>query len=139
MSTASTAQWIGLTISNKSQDPNSFLTISELNLKWGKLYRDGNVDTEISTADVVGRTISSGNTYTIWSSGRSNSPTGTEGTVVLKFEDSDIVVAEIYWDVPWAGENTLRNLQSNTDWIVDIPQFSHDGAIGEVTVQIVEA
>ena len=118
---------------NRSDDS---IWITGIKLDYGKLYDGDDKDNEVKPGDVIGTEIKSKESYTIYSCGRENSPSGTEGTVTVsdKQEDGNRI-ADIYWDCPYTGRNKLEKRKANKHWLVDVPTVLPDGAIGHVAVK----
>lgn len=75
-------------------------TITEASVSWGKWIKGpGNV-TEI--ASPVNQKISEGYELQFCTAGRSNTPSGTTGYIVVK-ENYALSPIRIYWDVPFIG------------------------------------
>jgi len=133
VSTLSYAQWIALELTNRSTDS---IWITGIKLDYGKLYDGDSMDNEINPNDIVGTEIKSKQSYTIYSCGRENLPSGTEGTVAVSDKKKDgNRIADIYWDCPYTGRNKLEKPKANKDWLVDVPTALPDGAIGHVAVK----
>lgn len=94
------AQWATFTISTTVK-----LTVKNVTSNWGKFYRDGNKDAEISRSDIEGHNIEPGEAYTISTCGREHSASGTEGNFDLY--DGTKKVGNYYWDCPWGRKENI--------------------------------
>ncbi|KAF8247238.1 Aegerolysin-domain-containing protein [Wilcoxina mikolae CBS 423.85] len=121
------AQWICLELNNRTTDV--VMVISAVSVPWGKLYSDGDKDKEIGADKVIGQKIQPKKSFKVWSCGRENSPSGTEGTVTVTDEDGGAIGA-VYWDCPWSGRNKAEERGVADGWIVNVPKVAPDGAIG---------
>lgn len=72
--------------------------------------------------------------------GLENSPTGTEGSVEIRLDESDEKIAEIYWDCPWSSSaNTLTKKYVKDGYYVAIEGFStSSGALNKGTITILK-
>jgi hypothetical protein len=102
----------------------------------GKFYQYDNKDEEVSRDTVQNISISSGNSAGIASCGRSDSPSGTEGSFELWVGNTKI--CKIYWDCPWGSKrNTFTVSEVNDEYLVEATGANIDsGALGNVTVKI---
>ncbi|KAF8460749.1 aegerolysin type hemolysin, partial [Kalaharituber pfeilii] len=93
------SQWIALRIRNRSAQS---VFITGINLEWGKLYDGDDMDNEVNPGTIIGREIRPKKSTIIYSCGRENASSGTEGTVTVseRRNGANRVVA-IYWDCPW--------------------------------------
>ena len=115
---------------------NDSIWITNINLDYGKLYDGSSMDNEVNPGDIIGTEIKSKQSYTVYSCGRKNSPSGTEGTATVSDKKNQgNRIADIYWDCPYSGRNKLEKRKANKDWLVDVPAVLPDGAIGHVTVK----
>lgn len=93
--------------------------MSTLSYRPALLFPD---DVYKETQSAQGTKITSKGQYEWGHCGRENSPSGTEGSFEVHFEDSDEKIAEIYWDCPWSGAN-----QISKRWVKDGYDVSFDG------------
>ncbi|KAF2135585.1 uncharacterized protein K452DRAFT_322971 [Aplosporella prunicola CBS 121167] len=130
------AQWVAIKIINSFR--NGTITLKHAQALWGKFYRDGNKDAEISTDDVEKITIPAGSQATIYACGRSDASSGTEGKIDL-YEDNQ-KICTIYWDCPWGSKTNnfqIQDRNSNAGYMVSVGDWSRDsGAIGNVDVEV---
>lgn len=132
------AQWVEIKII-----ASRGLTVSVKNavLAYGKFHQPGgtevNKDVEIS-ADVINTlTITGGTPKVIASCGRSDSPSGTEGSFDLY--DGDIYIGHYYWDCPWGQKtNTSTWTASNNEqYVTEVSGANlYAGALGNITIKI---
>jgi hypothetical protein len=129
-------QWICLELNNRTTDVT--MVISNITLDWGKLYSDGNKDVEIPISKVVGTKIPPKGALKIYSCGRENASSGTEGTVTVRVEGGG-TIGSVYWNCPWgATSNEAYAKNVGDSWIINVPQVSYDGAIGLLPVKILK-
>ncbi|MDX6914309.1 aegerolysin family protein [Pectobacterium carotovorum] len=93
------AQWVEIRIYSE----NMTLTVKNVVQSWGKFYKKGNKDDEISKDKIEGLKIDYDSNVTICSCGRSNSWSGTEGSFELY--DGSVLVGKYYWDCPWGSKD----------------------------------
>ena len=95
--------------------------------------------TEIDPSDINGTTISSKKTYSIYTSGRQSSASGTEGSFDLYTSKGDKIVT-VYWDCPWAAgsKNVVQLRDVPTDWMVSNSPYNTAGAIGTVIIKFAQ-
>lgn len=76
--------------------------------------------------------IKPGGSYTVYSCGRQNASSGTEGSFDLVDGDSGQFVRSFYWDCPWGKKrNKAEVIGANPAWIVQPHRFNLDsGALG---------
>lgn len=121
------AQWIQIDI--KSLNFNG--KIDNAKLMWGKFYEKGNKDKELKVSEINGQAINSGETYSVYSCGRSDSASGTEGEFFVY--DGNVKIAKLYWDCPWGNKtNTfLHEKYTGDDYMIEISDYNHyGGALG---------
>lgn len=75
-------------------------TITEANVSWGKWIKGPDDVTDISSP--VNQKISEGFEFQFCTAGRSNTPSGTTGYIVIK-ENIAVSPIRIDWDVPFVG------------------------------------
>nr|AOW41304.1 hemolysin [Sparassis latifolia] len=125
------SQWVSITLQNSSgQD----IQTANVNLPWGKFYADDNKGRDIPASSVVDQVVPAGDSFTVYSCGREDSPTGTEGSFDVVDASSGAVIRTISWHCPYVGDNTFKLLDSNDAWAVDTSGFSQHGALGQITV-----
>lgn len=82
-------------------------------------------------------TIGAGHSYSIYSCGREDAASGTEGS--LSLYDGETKVAEIYWDCPWGSKHNKfsATVTDSVNYHIDTSGFNeYGGAIGNVIVSI---
>ena len=131
-------QWIGLKLVNRNPRSSGIsVWITAIDLEYGKLYDGNNMDNEVSNGSVIGTEIKPEKSYTVWSCGRSGSPSGTEGTVTISDSQSDgNRLVSVYWDCPYSGKNKMSKQIIDESWFVDMTTPQLDGAIGGVDVRM---
>lgn len=92
----------------------------------------GNKDNEIEIEDVNNTVINPGDSYTIYSCGRENASSGTEGTFDLVESSGGKFIRTFYWDCPWGSKQNKAEVRgSNSAWLVEPNGFNYDsGALG---------
>jgi hypothetical protein len=129
------AQWIEV----KIRATSFTISVKNANLPWGKFYRLGNKDQEISTDDINKITITSGNSATICSCGRADASAGTEGSFDLY--DGDTKVGTYRWDCPWGSKTNSFGWDTVDDdkYTTEATGGNTDsGSIGNVTIKCVK-
>jgi hypothetical protein len=129
------AQWVSITIISRG----TTLSIQNASLEYGKFYKNGNKDEEISSDEINQITINSGQSAVINSCGRSDSPSGTEGR--FDIFDGEVKVGEYYWDCPWGSKtNTSTWTPYDLDnYVAQVTGGSLDsGALGNITIKCVK-
>ncbi|KAF4980652.1 hypothetical protein FZEAL_3401 [Fusarium zealandicum] len=130
------AQWVAILIQIQRGMSSNPITIKNINQAWGKFFAENNKDKEISADDVKKASISSGNSFTVASCGRSDASSGTEGSFELW--DGEAKICKIYWSCPWGSKtNTFTVSEVDQDYIVQNTGANLDsGALGNVTVKV---
>lgn len=127
------AQWINVVV-----EPINFqASIKNAHLAWGKFYQEGNKDKEISSDEINKITIASDGVGKIYSCGRSDSASGTEGS--FDVFDGDTHVGTFYWNCPWGSKSNtfFWTSMSNRNYITQVEGGNPDsGAIGRVELTI---
>ncbi|MBJ7221258.1 MULTISPECIES: aegerolysin family protein [unclassified Brenneria] len=129
------AQWVEI----KVYAENMKLTVKNVSLEWGKFYRQGNKDDEISKNAIDGMSISSGNPGIICACGRSDASSGTEGSFEL-YNGNDYV-GKYYWDCPWGSKNnkSVWSPTTSVNYKTSIEGGSlNSGAIGNVYITCIK-
>ncbi len=129
------AQWISVEI----QPKNCNVQVKNAYLAWGKFHTRGNKDNSISNDEVNAITVSSGNTGYVYSCGREDSSSGTEGHFDLY--DGGTKIGTFYWDCPWGSKrNTTRWQQgASDDYIAQASGGNPDSsAIGNVRIVVMK-
>lgn len=126
------AQWASFTL-----QPMGFtLSVKNAKLQWGKFYANGNKDQEISAADVDKITVNSGDSATIYTCGRSDAASGTQGSFDLY--NGEVKIGTYSWDCPWGSKtNTSTWTPDSTSYITQQTGGSLDGgALGSITIKV---
>ncbi|MBI0551571.1 aegerolysin family protein [Pectobacterium parmentieri] len=132
INTRAYAQWVEIDIFAENMD----VIIKKVNLKWGKFYEQGNKDKEIKPDEINGYVIKSGKSYKIYSCGRENASSGTEGSISLYHENE--LLGKYYWDCPWGNKTNKDNLSD----VTKDPQYEiskeggnyQSGALGNIKI-----
>ena len=134
------AQWLSVTICPK----NFQTTVKNVALSWGKFYSNGDKDKEVPTSDIEGKTIDAKGSFAIYSCGRSDASSGTEGSFDLF--DGDTKVGTYTWDCPWGRKENTSNWNDYGPPAPDNPYITQQngantdsGAIGNVTLTTIKA
>lgn len=126
------AQWVTIAI----RPANVNVTLKNVVHEWGKFY-SGDKDNEVDPSSIEGTSISSGNAYTIEACGRSNSPSGTEGS--FDVYDDNVHIGTMSWDCPWGSKTNSATWSpsSNDNYVVQMTGANVDsGALGNITLKI---
>ncbi|MFA8301323.1 MAG: aegerolysin family protein [Hyphomicrobiales bacterium] len=124
------AQWVEINIS-----PLNFeMTVKNVKLDWGKFYEKGNKDKEINKSEIEGMTVDKGQKKVICACGRSDSPSGTEGSFELY--NGDELIGKYYWDCPWGSKTNTSTWTAKNDKYLTQAELGNldSGAIGQVTI-----
>eukprot|EP01084_Bolivina_argentea_P094376 169657_1 len=130
------AQWIEIDIQNKS---GTELIIENASLSWGKWYASGNKGKELGNPDKT--KIDNGNSFGVYSCGRENSASGSQGSFDLKLFSNGKATTRICtmsWDCPWGLKGNSYDVSNKgVGWYPSLSGGSKDsGAIGTVTLVI---
>ncbi|WP_251861448.1 aegerolysin family protein [Clostridium sp. Marseille-Q2269] len=126
-------QWVKFHIKAVNEE----LTIQNATLSWGKFYNPDNQNHEISAEDVNKTKISKNEIAIIESSGRKDSPSGTEGRFDICDKNKNKLFT-IYWDCPWSGSNKFSYTKFNDNFMIEIypGNINSGGAIGNVNLNV---
>jgi hypothetical protein len=126
------AQWVQI----KILPANLNVTIKNVVHEWGKFY-SGDKDNEVDPSSINNTSIASGNAYTISACGRSDSPSGTQGSFDLY--DDTTHIGTYSWDCPWGSKKNSSDWHPSADehYIVQVTGANLDsGALGNVTLKV---
>ncbi|WP_251861449.1 aegerolysin family protein [Clostridium sp. Marseille-Q2269] len=126
-------QWVKFHIKAVNEE----LTIQNATLSWGKFYNPDNQNHEISPSKVNETKISKHEIAIIASSGRKDSPSGTQGSFDICDKNKKTLFT-IYWDCPWGGLNSFSYIKHNEKFIMEkLPtQINERGDIGNVNLNV---
>lgn len=130
------AQWIEVKVVSE----NMTLKVQHANLNWGKFYKNGDKDTEISSGDIDKITVESGKSTMVCSCGRSGASSGTEGSFELY--NGDTKIGKFNWVCPWGKKS--NSFSWNQEASKDSYYTNRDGgntdsgAIGNVTITCIK-
>ncbi|KAF9035255.1 Aegerolysin [Panaeolus papilionaceus] len=128
------AQWVRIRITNKSKTRT--IKIAYIEALYGKFYNGpDDKDTEIQPAHFINKTIEPQQVLDIYSCGRSDSPSGTEGNVNL-VDNLGPEIANIYWSCPYIGSNEFKKTKENSDQYLVALSTPGGGALGDQTVDV---
>ncbi|KHT64580.1 hypothetical protein RJ45_05675 [Photobacterium gaetbulicola] len=115
---------------------NLTLTVDDAKLEWGKFYKENDKDSEVSIKDVNGTKIEPGEVKVISACGRSDSASGTEGSI--KLYDGNVEIGKFYWDCPWGSKtNTTQWEKRSNNYITEVSGGNVDsGSIGLVNITV---
>jgi hypothetical protein len=129
------AQWVSITI----KPLNSDITVKNPVHEWGKFFA-GSKDNEVSSESINGTIIEAGNSYTINACGRSDSASGTEGSIDLY--DGKVHVGNYYWSCPWSSvysnKSTWSSASNNHIAQVTGGNVDNSGSLGNITIKVVK-
>ncbi|KAF9526819.1 aegerolysin type hemolysin [Crepidotus variabilis] len=137
--TTAYAQWV--TIDNGNNSPGTAtLVIRKVSLSWGKFYEGGNKDREIHISSLEGKEIPAGGSFKIYSCGRENASSGTEGSYNLVEKNGGRLVRRVYWNCPLGTKtNTFTLSGANRDWVIQQDGGNLDsGALGDIKLTMVK-
>jgi Aegerolysin len=117
---------------------NSSLRVKNAKLSYGKFHEKGNKEKDVPASTINNIIISSKGEAVISSCGRSDSPSGTEGS--FEIWDGDIKVGLYYWDCPWASKiNKSAWTTDNEAYLGECTGANlYAGALGNVTIRIIK-
>ncbi|KAH7919338.1 putative Asp-hemolysin precursor [Leucogyrophana mollusca] len=127
------AQWVVLEITNSLGGP---LKVQNARLDWGKFFKNDVKDWEISPEEVDKIVIPAGSEQSVSSCGRSNSPSGTEGSIDLY--DDKTKVCTLYWDCPWGSPTNnfeVRDVNQGYN-VTNGPWNKTGGALGNIAIKV---
>lgn len=113
--------------------------IKNVVLPWGKFYRPGDKNIEINKSNIEDLIIPISPTYSngyIATCGRSNSPSGTEGSFDIYLTETNEKLFSLYWDCPFSGSNKLTITKHQSKYSISSPNVSKSGPIGSHTLDI---
>ncbi|KAF8329906.1 Aegerolysin-domain-containing protein [Amanita rubescens] len=116
-------QWIALAIGNQSRED---IEIRNPKIVSGMFYEYG-TDGEIPPSQYDGQIIRPGS-FLISACGRSDPPSGTEGSFDLQEARTGRIIAHISWDGALGGTNKLEASASDDDWQVQAQRPPSTGA-----------
>lgn len=133
------AQWVSITIY-----PSNFqATIKNVALSWGKFYRNGDKNDEVPVSEIEGTKVDADGSYEIYSCGRSDAASGTEGSFDLY--DGDTKVGTYSWDCPWGRKDNASDWSDygppppKNRYVTQQSGANTDaGAIGNVTLTTIK-
>lgn len=125
------ARWAEFTVHNKTREQP--LSICGVQLKWGRFYKEGDMDDELCARD-VDATVAQGERSTLRVRARDNTSSWCEGHFGIYAGDT--LVRTVYWI--WHGDedNVLRLDDAQPGWVVDTSAWSKQGALGEIDVRV---
>ncbi|KAF4257052.1 hypothetical protein KXW98_007189 [Aspergillus fumigatus] len=128
------AQWVTVHLINSMSSET--LSIKNASLSWGKWYKDGDKDAEITSEDVQQKTAPPGGSVNVNSCGRSDASSGTTGGFDLY--DGNTKIGRVHWDCPWGSKtNDFDVGERNKNYWVEIGTWNkYGGAIGTVDVEV---
>ncbi|KAH7918291.1 Aegerolysin [Leucogyrophana mollusca] len=123
-------EWVVLEITNSLKGS---IKIQNANLSWGKFIQDGR---EVSPQEIDDIVIPAGSKRSVSSSGRSGSPSGTEGTIDLYDDTTEICT--LYWNSPWGSpRNNFEVRDVNQGYIVtNGPWNPGPGPLGNIAIKV---
>ncbi|KAL9073847.1 MAG: hypothetical protein Q9161_002679 [Pseudevernia consocians] len=119
-------------LENKS---DKTLKTSGAYLQWGKFYEHPDENKEVSIKTVDNQPIPSKGAFQFASCGRESSPSGTEGQIDIMNGNERIF--QLYWDCPWSGDNKLYVKYVAENWYPVVPPVQTSGALGTVTIKVI--
>ncbi|KAJ3506277.1 hypothetical protein NLJ89_g6956 [Agrocybe chaxingu] len=136
MDTKAYAQWVIIVLHSVDSKP---FKVKNLNASWGKLYADGDKDTEVSASNYNGKIVGPDDKLQINACGRAHAAEGTTGTFdLVDPSNGDKLIRHFYWDCPWGSkQNTWTVSGSNSKWMIEHQGANLDsGALGTISVDV---
>lgn len=109
--------------------------IKDFHIPWGKVYRCGNKDNEVKPPTSIASSVE------ICCCGRSDSPSGTEGSFNLVDKANNKIIGTYYWDCPWGSKTntstwTPVDSSSSSPYLTQVTGANLDsGALGNVSLR----
>ena len=129
------AQWVSVSIVSKGSE----VKVRDAHLDWGKFYKSGDKDVELSTKDINNMVIEKSQKKEINSCGRSDAASGTEGHFTL-YSDDNVKLGTYSWDCPWGSKTNKSTFTSEVDpdlYAINVSGGNLDsGAIGNITITV---
>jgi aegerolysin len=118
---------------------NYTIQIRNAEYSWGKFYRRGNKDDDISPGDIDKIIVwaNSGQSAYICACGRDSSASGTEGS--FEIWDGQNRVGLFKWDCPYINPNSASFQPDHAGYVTTIPEISRSGHIGAIKITTVAA
>ncbi|KAN0068188.1 aegerolysin type Hemolysin [Elaphomyces granulatus] len=128
------AQWVTVNVINSMSKDT--ISVKDANLEYGKFYKNGDKSKEIPASEINEIRLLPGEVQGISSCGRQDSPSGTDGHIILY--DGDTKICRVYWDCPWGKpSNKFGTNEKSKGYFVDVGEWNQSsGAIGKVDVEI---
>ncbi|WP_127529312.1 aegerolysin family protein [Paenibacillus kobensis] len=104
------SMFVELSIENYNAD----VTIRNVKVEWGKLYKFGNKDHEIPVNEMEGTVVKAGTNMWFCACGRDWSPSGPQGSFEL-FDSDNNWIATYTWDCPLGEHYNKSELKKNND------------------------
>ena len=82
--------------------------------------------------------VQPGQEIRVSATGRSDSPSGTEGTIYIKSKDASKQLAVIEFDCPWGSSNSLKIVTKEPNVFTSQPGWNKKGALGELYITFVQ-
>ncbi|KAJ5157657.1 uncharacterized protein N7482_008757 [Penicillium canariense] len=127
--------------------PGLPIQVKNAELQWGKFYADGNKDHEI-TPEQVDSTVLPANSSgpaDVWSCGREDAPSGSEGSFDLIDQNYGNTICTLEWNCPYepgkGNENWVKTTNLDTDYNVTIAGNYHKnkGTLKKVDITVAAA
>ncbi|KAF8469926.1 Aegerolysin family protein [Kalaharituber pfeilii] len=130
------AQWAVIHVINKCKRDS--IVIKDVTLRWGKFHEPGNKDAEIKAGSIENTVVDPGKEYWIYTCGRKDAASGTEGYFRLYVNNSKTKICSFDWDCPWGSKtNSYRVSEGGDDYPTTATGGNLDsGALGDVYVTV---
>jgi Aegerolysin len=110
--------------------------ISNATINWGKYYKQGDKNSEMSPSEYIGTTIPPGKSAYICACGEKDTKSGTNGTITFD-EDGTGRICWVSFSAPEHGENKfdLHDLD-DSKWQVKMPWVGQVNTLQEIGFEI---
>jgi hypothetical protein len=128
--------WMDLRVVNSTTKKN--IKISNATIDWGKYYRQGDKNAEMSPGDYIGTTIPPGKSAYVCACGRKDTTSGTNGTITFD-EEGTGRICWVSFSAPEHGDNKfdVHDLDESK-WKVKRPSFGQKDTLQEIEFEILD-
>ncbi|KAJ5834401.1 Aegerolysin family protein [Penicillium robsamsonii] len=128
------SQWVVIKISNLCRGT---ISIANAKVDYGKFHKIEDKDAELSPEDINSIVLKPNDEANVCACGRANIHYGTEGSFEL-FDGAD-KVCRIYFDDPYNSSiNNFQIFEKNSRYAIDVSSWSREGALGNVSVEVLK-
>ena len=126
------SDFIQITLENKSLET---LKTENVYAHWGKFYAFPDKHAEVDIGTVANQTFGPKKSFKFASCGRENASSGTEGQLDVMHGTERLF--QLYWCCPYIGQNKVNARYVAEGWVAAVSEFSESGAIGPVTIKVI--